>query len=305
MRFWFARNAAVPIREQLVTQVVLAILCGELSPNERLPSTRELARRFRLHANTVSAGYKQLEKEGWVESRRGSGIYVRKTKPESPLPPALALDHLIANLLRSARELGSSLPAVQSRLRQWLALQPPNHFLLIEPDEELRRIVLAEMREAVTFPVAGEGLEVCGSPEKLEGAIPVVLLNKKEAVRKLLPVGTEVLALSVHSVPMSLKEWLPVPSDTLIGIASRWPGFLSLGRTMLTAAGLHRDCMVFRNASEPGWQRGMKQMAAVICDSVTASEVPKECRVIPFSLLSDSAAAQLRRYQQFVTDPLT
>jgi DNA-binding transcriptional regulator YhcF (GntR family) len=304
MRFWFARNAAVPIREQLVTQVILAILCSELTPNERLPSTRELARRFRLHANTVSAAYKQLEKEGWVVSRRGSGIYVRKTKPESPLPPALALDHLIANLFRSARELGSTLPAVQSRLRQWLALQPPNHFLLIEPDEELRRIVLAEMREAVTFPVTGEGLEACGSRDKLEGAIPVVLMNKKEAVQTLLPAGTEVLALSVHSVPMSLKEWLPVPSDTLIGIASRWPGFLSLGRTMLVAAGLDSDSMVFRNTSEPGWQRGMKQMAAVICDSLTASEVPKGCRVIPFRLLSESAATQLRRYQQFIADPL-
>ena len=304
MRFWFARNAAVPIREQLVTQVVLAILCGELAPNERLPSTRELARRFRLHANTVSAGYKQLEKEGWVVSRHGSGIYVRKTKPESPFPPALALDHLIAILLRSARELGSSLPAVHSRLRQWLALQPSNHFLLIEPDEELRRIVLAEMREAVTFPVIAEGLEACGSPEKLEGAIPVVLTNKKEAVQKLLPAGTEVLALSVQSVPKSLKEWLPIPSDTLIGIASRWPGFLNLARTMLVAAGFDSDSMVFRNASEPGWQRGMKQMAAVICDSVTASDVPKGCRAIPFSLLSESAAAELRRYQNFIADPL-
>jgi DNA-binding transcriptional regulator YhcF (GntR family) len=304
MRFWFARNAGVPIREQLVTQVVLAILCGELSPNERLPSTRELARRFRLHANTVSAGYKQLEKEGWVESRRGSGIYVRKTKPESPLPPALALDHLIGNLFRSARELGSSLPAVHSRLRQWLALQPPNHFLLIEPDEELRRIVLAEMREAVTFPVTGEGLEACGSPDKLEGAIPVVLINKKEAVQTLLPIGTELLALSVHSVPMSLKEWLPVPSDTLIGIASRWPGFLSLARTMLAAAGMHQDTMVFRNTSEPGWQRGLKQMAGVVCDSVTACEVPKGCRVISFPVLSESAARELRRFQQFIADPL-
>jgi DNA-binding transcriptional regulator YhcF (GntR family) len=304
MRFWFARNGAVPIREQLVTQVILAILCDELSPNERLPSTRELARRFRLHANTVSAGYKQLEKEGWVESRHGSGIYVRKTKPESPLPPALALDHLIANLFRSARELGTSLPAVQARLRQWLALQPPNHFLLIEPDEELRRIVAAEIREAVTFPVVAEGLEACSIVEKLEGAIPVVLMNKKEKVQKLLPAGTEVLALSVQSVPKSLKEWLPVPLDTLIGIASRWPGFLSLARTMLVASGFHSDSMEFRNTSEPGWERGMKQMAAVICDSVTAAEVPKGCRVIPFSLLSESAAAELRRYQKFVADPL-
>jgi DNA-binding transcriptional regulator YhcF (GntR family) len=49
------------VREQLATQIVLAIVSGELAPGQRLPSTRELARRFRLHPNTLSAGYKQLE----------------------------------------------------------------------------------------------------------------------------------------------------------------------------------------------------------------------------------------------------
>jgi DNA-binding transcriptional regulator YhcF (GntR family) len=304
MRFWFARNADVPIREQLVTQVVLSILCGDLAPEQRLPSTRELARRFRLHPNTVSASYRQLEKERWVEFRHGSGVYVRKSKPDSPIPSNLALDQLIANLFRSARELGSSLSAIQSRLRQWLTLQPPDHFLLIEPDEELRRIVIAEMRQAVTFPVAGEGLDACSSPEKLEGAIPVVLPNKKDVVRRALPAGTELLALSFQSVPRSLNKWLPVPPDTLVGIASRWPGFLKLARTMLVAAGFDSDSLVFRNTSDSGWQRGLKQMAAVICDSVTAPEVPKGCRVISFSLISESASAELRRYQQFVIDPL-
>ncbi len=166
MRFWFARNSGVPIREQLVTQVVLGILSDELTPEQRLPSTRELARRFRVHPNTVSAAYRQLERERWVEFRHGSGVYVRKSKPELPHSSVLALDQLIANLFRSARELGSSLSSVQSRLRQWLAVQPPDHFLLIEPDEELRRIVVAEMRQAVTFPVVGEGLEACGSAEQ-------------------------------------------------------------------------------------------------------------------------------------------
>jgi DNA-binding transcriptional regulator YhcF (GntR family) len=305
MRFWFARNGGVPIREQLVTQVVLGILCDELTPGQRLPSTRELARRFRLHPNTVSAAYGQLQRERWVEFRHGSGVYIRKGKPETPFPSTIALDRLIANLLRTARELGSPLSAVQSRLRQWLALQPPDHFLLIEPDEELRRIVVAEMGRAVKFPVVGEGLGACRSAEKLEGAIPVVLPNKKEIVRQALPAGTDLLVLSFQSVPRSLNEWLPVPLDTLVGVASRWPGFLKLARTMLVAAGFHQDSLVFKDAGEPGWQRGLKQTAAVICDSVTASEAPKGWRVISFSLLSEAASEELRRYQQFITDPIS
>ncbi|MGA9143845.1 MAG: hypothetical protein WB007_08820 [Candidatus Acidiferrales bacterium] len=183
-------------------------------------------------------------------------------------------------------------------------MQPPDHFLLIEPDEELRRIVINEMRQAVTFPVAGEGMEVCSSLEKLQGAVPVVLPNKKEIVRRALPAETDMLVLTVQSVPHSLDEWLPVPTDTLVGIASRWPGFLKLAHTTLVAAGFHPDSLVFRNTSDAGWQKGLKQTAAVICDSVTASEMPKGYSVIPFPLLSESASAELRRYQQFVTTPV-
>lgn len=304
MRFWFARNGGVPIREQLVTQVVLGILCGDLAPDQRLPSTRDLARRFRLHPNTVSSAYRQLGKERWVEFRHGSGVYIRKSTLEALPRSTLALDQLIANLFRTAREQGAPLSAVHSRLQQWMALQPPDHFLLIEPDEELRRIVAAEMRQVAAFPVEARGMEACSPSGKLQGAIPVVLANRKEIVRQALPAGTQLLVLSVQSVPRSLHEWLPVPSDTLIAIASRWPGFLKLARTILAAAGFHRDSLIFRDTSEPRWQRGLKQMAAVICDSLTASEVPKGCRVISFSLLSESASAELRRYQQFITEPL-
>ena len=77
MRLWLARKSDVPLREQLVAQLVLAILSGDLRPGQRLPSTRELARRFQLHPNTVSAAYTELERQGWGESRRGSGVYVQ------------------------------------------------------------------------------------------------------------------------------------------------------------------------------------------------------------------------------------
>jgi len=125
MQLWFARGSEVTIREQLVTQIILGILSDDLAPGQRLPSTRELARRFRLHPNTVSAGYRKLEQEQWVEFRHGSGVYVRERKPDLAASSALALDQLIAKLFRSARALGAPLTTVRSRLRQWLELQPP------------------------------------------------------------------------------------------------------------------------------------------------------------------------------------
>jgi GntR family transcriptional regulator len=302
MQLWFARGSEVSIREQLVTQVMLGILSDELEPGQRLPSTRELARRFHVHANTVSAVYRQLQRDRWVEFRRGSGVYVRARKPELPKSPALALDQAIAQLFRSARTLGVSLPALRSRLRQWLEMQPPDHFLLVEPDEELRRILAAEITVAVAFPVKACAPTDC--PKSPEGGVAVALSNRIATARQSLPPGTELLTLQLRSVPASLSVYLPAPTGTLVGIASRWPEFLKVARAMLTAAGFHPDSLIFRDAREANWQRGLKQTAAVVCDSLTASDLPSGSRAIPFPVLSQSSIDELRSYVEFIRQPI-
>jgi DNA-binding transcriptional regulator YhcF (GntR family) len=302
MQLWFARGSEVSIREQLVTQVVLGILSDDLAPGQRLPSTRELARRFKLHPNTVSAGYRQLQQERWVEFRRGSGVYIAAEKPVVVLSSAVALDQMIATLVRSARKSGVTLPALRARLRQWLELQPPDHFLLIEPDEELRRIVASEIQQQAAWPV--QSCDLTDLPAALDGAIALALPNRAAAVREALPAGSDLLTLEFRSVTASLAAYLPAPSAALVGIASRWPNFLKIARTMLIAVGFSPDALIVRDAAQTNWQRGLKQTAAVVCDSLTAAELPTGCRAIPFSLLSEPSIAELRRYAEFVSHPL-
>jgi DNA-binding transcriptional regulator YhcF (GntR family) len=304
MQLWFSHSTGVTLREQLVTQVILGILSGELSPGERLPSTRELARRFRLHPNTVSSGYRQLERDRWVQFRHGSGVYVRKGKPEAPLSMALALDQMISELFRSARKANAPLPELRSRLKHWLEMQPPDRFLLIESDQELRRIVQLEIERALSFPVQTCALADVAKPLALDGAIPIVLPSKERIVRQALPAGVELLTLGVRSVPTSLSEWLPAPTGALVAIASRWPDFLKLARTMLLAAGFQSDALLLCDARKPNWQRGLKQAAAVVCDSATADLLPAAPHKIVFALLAKASLSELAKYRDFLSDPL-
>jgi DNA-binding transcriptional regulator YhcF (GntR family) len=303
MRLWLSHAGGVPLREQLVTQIVLGVLSGDLRPGSRLPSTRELARRYQVHPNTVSAAYQQLEQERWVESRRGSGVYVRARNGEDVATRGLALDHLIANLFHAARRLGTPMVALQKRLQRWLDQQPPDHFLLLEPDEELRAIALAELRAALPLRVTADGL---GGARALaghikDGAIPVVLPSKAERVRKLLPPGADCVVLQVRSVPLSLLQWLPARKpDQLVAVASRWPDFLRSARTMLLAAGFETDALLFRDARKPGWQKGLRSCAAVVCDSLVAARIPPGPKVIPFALIAEQSLAELRQYQHFL-----
>jgi DNA-binding transcriptional regulator YhcF (GntR family) len=305
MQLWFAHDSGVTLREQLVTQIILGILSDDLPAGQRLPSTRELARRFHLHPNTVSSGYRQLERERWVEFRHGSGVYVRGSKPQRGLSPAFALEQLVADVFRAARKLEIPLAAVRARLRYWAELRLPDHFLLIEPDEELRGILTFEMRQAVTLPVESCGLEDARLLKRAENAIPVALAGKEKTVRAALPEGAELLTLQVRSVPASLADWLPAPAGVLLGVASRWPGFLKLARTILLAAGFDPDSLIFRDARKPNWRRGLKEAKAVVCDVATASDLPKAFLIVPFALVSETSLDELKRYEQFIAGPLT
>jgi DNA-binding transcriptional regulator YhcF (GntR family) len=302
MRLWLNRTAEVSLREQLITQVVLGILCKELAPGQRLPSTRDLSRRFGIHANTASAAYRQLEDEGWVEMRHGSGVFVRSTRPEAPLTPEMAIDHMIGDLASRARKLGASDAQIKSRLRRWLALEPPARWLLIEPDAELRRIVLCEMEQALSLPVSGCGFDDCATPTILGGAMPTVLPSKVAAVRKLLPASKELSTLQVHPVSPELQSYLqrymPAHSSDLIGIASRWADFQRIAQTMLVAAGFAPECLLVRDATKPGWKRGLDSAKAVVCDAAIEPELPEGSHPIVFRLLSETSIAELRKREE-------
>ena len=302
MHLWLSKNGEVPVREQLVTQIMLGVVSGDLKPGERLPSTRELGRRYRIHSNTVSAAYRELERRGWLESRKGSGVYVRARAPEGVDASAqFALDQIISAFLLRARGHGFSLGEIQSRVKHWLKLQPPDHFLVVEPDEELRKILVAEVREATAFRVGGAGLNECADQSILTGAAVVALHSQAERVRVALPAGTGVLWLHSRSVPESLRGEKPPDPDALISVVSRWEDFLNWSRVVLVAAGVDPTALSFRDARLPGWERGLRASAFVITDALTAREVPQGCEVRVFRVLADSSLAELRSYvEQFL-----
>jgi GntR family transcriptional regulator len=294
MRLWLSRSSEVPLREQLVTQIRLGIVSGDLKIRQKLPSTRELARRFRIHSNTVSAAYRELDRTGWVAVRKGSGVYVRERSSQQVRDAGHGLDEAIAKFFKSVRAQGHTLGEIQKRLKQWLAQQPPDHFLLIEPDSELRRILVTEIQSATKVSTVGAAPDDCGRIDLLTGALPVAVFGQIECVRAALPAGTDVLVLRARSVAESMQGRTRPSADAFIAVVSRWPEFLRWARAILVAAGLEPDSLSIRNSQERGWQRGLKSAALVVTDSVMVSELPAGCEVSLFTILSDSSLAEIR-----------
>jgi GntR family transcriptional regulator len=296
MRLWLSKNSEVPIREQLVTQIVLGIVSNDLKISERLPSTRDLARRYDIHANTVSAAYRELARRGWVVFRKGSGVYVR-ARTDDKLDE-LALEQLISRFFRQLREDGHSLAEIQDAVRRSFSLQRPDHFVVLESDPELREILVAEVSSAANVRVKGVGPAELDGGASLTGAVPLVLYGHLQHFADRIDPQTEVLALHSASVVERMRGQTRPPAEALVAIVSRWPEFLKWARTMLVAAGLDPDALSFRDARERGWEKGLRSATFVIADSLMAPRIPAGCEVKVFRVLAESSLREIGDYAE-------
>jgi GntR family transcriptional regulator len=70
------RDASTPIVEQLAEQLRFHLATGRFRPGERLPSTRGFGDQLGVSFHTVRKAYQQLEAEGLLEAKQGSGYVV-------------------------------------------------------------------------------------------------------------------------------------------------------------------------------------------------------------------------------------
>lgn len=69
-------DSGISLYQQLIEQIKLAIQTGAVRAGEQLPSVRKMAEDLVINPNTVARAYRDLEVEGVIELRHGSGAYV-------------------------------------------------------------------------------------------------------------------------------------------------------------------------------------------------------------------------------------
>ncbi len=90
-----------PMYKQVTDQIKDAIATGDLKPNDRLPSVRELSEALKVSAITVKRAYFDLETEGYILTRAGLGSFVAEVSRESIRNRKL--DELRAEITRIVR----------------------------------------------------------------------------------------------------------------------------------------------------------------------------------------------------------
>ena len=133
---------------QIYRQVLDAILDGRLHAGQRLPATRELARRLSVSRNTAAVAYERLTAEGFLSARVGAGTFVS----DAPVTRARTREAPGGGVRPRAvwRSL-PDLPKAASATYDFRAGMPDGELF---PLETWRRLIAREYRRAVILPAA-------------------------------------------------------------------------------------------------------------------------------------------------------
>ena len=283
MKIWITKNSEIPVRDQIVSQVQVAIASGDLRPGDKLPSTRDLARRFGIHSNTVSAAYRELAVKGAVHLRKGSGIYIREEGLDG-------LDVLLERFFRDASRAGFSKDAVLGRMFGAAVKSPVGGFRLFEPNDDLAKIIAHEVHEATGM----KPVRVTRDELPLSDSILIALFDEEPKIRVAFG-NIDCVYLSPNSVAGSLVGRARPQADELVAVASGWEDFLNLARLFLLAVGVDVNSICICSTRGPGWRRGLAAASMIICDSVTAAEIPNDKRMVVFPVVSADSLDELKR----------
>lgn len=117
MQFRIESSSGIPINRQIADQIRAASATGSLTPGDKLPSVRELARHLAINQNTVLRVYEKLTAEGILERRHGDGTYVADRLPANQLRSQRnMLREEFRRLVQRAQSLGLDF----TELRHWL-----------------------------------------------------------------------------------------------------------------------------------------------------------------------------------------
>jgi len=114
-------DSPLALYQQVIHLIKLEILCGRLKNGDQLPPIREMAKILKLNPNTVAKAYYNLEDEGFIKSRQGSGNWVSTKKLKLDSFRAGMIEDEFKTFLEKAFSLGANEKDIKNLMTRYLS----------------------------------------------------------------------------------------------------------------------------------------------------------------------------------------
>jgi GntR family transcriptional regulator len=143
------RDAPVSVREQLVNQLRYLIASGHYNVNDTLPSTRTLGDQLDISFHTVRKAYQELEEEGLLSSRVGSGYTVEERTPLAKSERMERGAKVVNDTLQQLVGLGLNDAEIESLFQEQATLLDhaglERKLIVVGPHDELNRMCAEQL----------------------------------------------------------------------------------------------------------------------------------------------------------------
>lgn len=118
MQLYIDNRSGAPIYDQIYSQIKDAILSGQVTEGEALPSIRALAKDLRISVITTKRAYDELEKEGFIYTIAAKGCFVAPKNVELLREETLKnIENHIDQIVRLSQSVGLSEQEVLDMVR--------------------------------------------------------------------------------------------------------------------------------------------------------------------------------------------
>ena len=292
MELRISRSSGVPLRLQVGRQIALLIATGELKPGDHLPSVRALAKRLKIHHNTISHAYQDLAGYSLVERHHGS----RMTVPQAAGAPTgehLSLDGVINFAVQMAETQGYRPQQFCRRVQERFLTQRLNHLLVVTEDPGLRQLILTELTEQIECPVAVSSIEELSiNPTLAIGALVVGLHGDTQKCSQFLAKDKPPYSITLNTAVREVALVRNLREPSAIAIVSVSEVFLQTARALFAPALSERHTLreFFVPREKPGT---LASFSLVFCDSITRRHV-KAKNLVHYRLVSAETLEHIR-----------
>ncbi len=261
-------------------QIKHLILTGSFAVGTRLPSIRALAGYLRVNRNTVARVISDLEREGYVESRRGSGVYVME-------PPVVAEDlerqEVLERVMDLAAARGVSVEELAYALLARAGAEPPRKspILFVECTVSDLDQFSSELEEQLPVEVERVLLEDLPDLTSGEAELPwrmavTTFFHVHEVEDTMKPRGIETVALLAEATIESLQRLADLPAGTLVGVVGDSRTCMENKSRSIEGAGLDHLDLTETYVDRVDEVRALfERVRAVVCSSATARKILK------------------------------
>ncbi len=222
-------HSPIPIRRQLAEQLRHFIEGGGFPREQALPSIRELAGFLGINPNTVARVIEDLKREGYVEVRRGKGVFVAADPPARPAPTLR--EAFLQDVVIRAAALGMSAEDVAVGVLSLAGVRPAPvqgavELLLVECNRDALDFFAKELEAQLPVRVAkvllGDLAASVGGKKASRrwGAAVTSFFHLPEVERVLKGTSVPVIALLTEVHIETLHRLAQLPPGTRVGVAS-------------------------------------------------------------------------------------